>query len=121
MKKRSIIVAVSAIAALLLVVGAASAFMGIGKNAKGNFGQHHETMEKIMEEGKYSDLVAYREESGLNIMPMAADEQSFQDMQEMHKTMEGFHEKYGSGMGKGMGGMQGMMGSKSGMGCPMMG
>ena len=121
MKKRNIIVAVSAIAALLLVVGAASAFMGIGRGAKGDFGQHHETMEKIMEEGKYSDLVAYREESGLNIMPMAADEQSFKDMQEMHKTMEEFHEKYGSGMGKGMGGMRGMMGANGGMRCPMMG
>ena len=57
MKKRNIIVAASALAALLLVVGAVSAFMGIGRGAKGDFGQHHETMEKIMEEGKYSDLV----------------------------------------------------------------
>ena len=121
MKKRNIIAAASAMAALLLVVGAASAFMGIGRGAKGDFSQHHETMEKIMEAGKYSDLVAYREESGLNIMPMAADEQSFQEMQEMHETMEAFHEKYSSGMGKGMGGMRGMMGSKGGMRCPMMG
>lgn len=121
MKKRNIIVALSALAALLLAVGAASAFMGIGRGVKGDFSQHHETMEKIMEEGRYSDLVGYREESGLDIMPMATDEQSFRDMQEMHETMEKFHEKYGSGMGKGMGGMHGMMGANGGMGCPMMG
>lgn len=121
MKKRSIILAGAALAVLLVAVGAVSAFMGMGRGSKGDFSQHHETMEKIMEEGSYADLVAYREESGLNIMPMATDEQSFQDMQEMHKTMEKFHDKYGSGMGKGMGGMRGMMGANMGSGCQMMG
>ncbi len=127
MKKIGLVIAV--LASLLALAGIASAYMGFGmfgkSNGTSNGTSTYSEMEKIMEEGAYSDLVEYRQKTGLGIMPWIDTDEEFKDMQEMHNAMEKFHEKYGMQMqGNGMmnGGMGMMHGSGAGMGgCPMMG
>jgi hypothetical protein len=109
------------------LVGAAFAFNGLGRGqTNGTVDQetrqaHQETMEQIMEEGSYADLLAQREADGIDYMPMVDSEEDFEAMQAHHKLMEEYREangiEQGQGLEKGMmrGRGQGMRGN-----CPMM-
>ena len=125
-----------AFAALLILAGIAAAYMGgrwngmarqnngfdgIGMmNGAGMMGAgimqgmhlYHEDMEKIMEDGKYSDLVALRQKTGVNMMPWVDNEEEFKAMQTMHESMEDMHEKM-MNSSNGFNG-KGMMGNFSG-------
>ena len=103
------------------VVGQNNGFNGMGMmNGAGIMGAgmmqnmylHHEAMEELMENGKYSDLAALRNKLGFNMMPFVDNEEKFKAMQTMHESMEGMHEKMGNSS-NGFNGM-GMMGNFSG-------
>ena len=65
--------------------------------------KHHERMEKILENGTYQDLLDYRNEIGMNVMPWVTDEESFLELKERHKEMEEYHKTYGVGIRDGNG------------------
>ncbi|MBI1936191.1 hypothetical protein HYS31_07160 [Candidatus Woesearchaeota archaeon] len=121
MEKKNIAMVVAALAILLVFAGVAAA-QGIWKvkqenlQANGIIGmggmgmmhggmtggsmmqgmmQHHEEMEKVMEEGAYSDLAALREKYGINFMPWVENEEDFQLAKQMHEKMDKYHEKNG--------------------------
>jgi len=119
---KSIILGVFAILGLIAVVGFVDAHGGYGNLYRGvqsteEFNEHHERMEEILEEGTYQDLVDYREETGMPIMPWVTNEETFQEAKERHEAMEEIHEKYGYGMNRRGFGQRGY---GFGAGCPMM-
>ncbi len=73
---------------------------------------YHDEMLKIMEQGTYADLAAFRQKIGFNIMPYVTDDATFTEAQEHHKIMAEWHKKAGIPLGVGMHGRGG--------GCPMM-
>ena len=113
----SLVFVVIAVISLLILAGIAMAQMGWKWSNKKDSNQwfgmgmmhgmmaYHEGMEKVMEEGTYNDLVAFREKLGFKIMPWIDNEQEFKEMQELHEKMEKLHEENEFGM----------------QGCPMMG
>ena len=114
---KKLIVALVAALSVLLIAGLATA-QGMWKNKESEMGmqgmhgnmmkgmmQHHEEMEKVMEEGTYADLVKLREENSFNIMPWVENEEDFQLAKKMHEKMEKYREDKGLGAGH----------------CPMMG
>lgn len=110
MKKRKLVFVAVAIASLLILAGAVLAH-GRGSGFEMD-SSHHNEMEDIMEEGTYSDLVELREDYGVNMMPWVNNEETFEEAQERHVTMEEFHKEYGSRMHRSK-----MMGGFSGHGC----
>ena len=131
MEKKNWSVAIAAIVGLLVLAGVVTAqgmwrsdngedaangdmpmhgMMGMGNMAgMGGMMQHHEDMEKVMEEGTYSDLVKLREELGFNMMPWVENEEDFELAQKIHEKMGKSHEENGMGM------------MVKGHKCPMMG
>ncbi|MFH1649739.1 MAG: hypothetical protein ABIA93_04275 [Candidatus Woesearchaeota archaeon] len=122
------------IVGMLLVVGLVGtvfAFGGLGRT-QGNgalsdtqWQAHHDTMEQIMEEGSYADLVSKRDADGVNYMPMVDREEQFIAMQERHAEMEQYREENGIEAGQrmhnGQGMRQGMPGAGKGHGFKMAG
>ena len=83
-----------AIISLLLLAGIVAAHGGMGRIYGTN-----EKLEKTLESDKYSDLEEFRKETGFNVMPWVGSEEEFEEMREMHESMEEFHSKYRHGMG----------------------
>jgi len=100
------IIALVAVATLsLLVIAGIAAAQGMWKNKdsqqmgmqgmgmmhgsvmKGMI-QHHAEMEKLMEEGTFSDLVKLREKYDFNIMPWVENEADFALAKQIHEKME---------------------------------
>ncbi|MBI4452016.1 hypothetical protein HY637_01175 [Candidatus Woesearchaeota archaeon] len=117
---KKVTIAFVAIVSALLIAGAAAAqgmwrskanaqnWQGMGMmngNMMKGMMQHHEEMEKVMEEGTYTDLAKLREEYGFSIMPWVENEEDFQLAKKMHEKMEKYREENGPGAGH----------------CPMMG
>jgi hypothetical protein len=98
----------------LLIVGIVSASLAFaygGSFSGQGQGTHYQDMQKIMSTGTYSDLVAYRQSTGTNIMPWVQNEQDFALAQQMHSKMTQWRQSNGVPSGQGFG---------RGGGCPMM-
>jgi len=100
---------------------------GFGNQTAESMKIHHESMEKIIETGTYADLEQYREESGINLMPMVQNQDDFEVHQKMHQQMEQWHEEnISNNINSDPKSRRGMMGKgfaqngKAGFGCPMM-
>jgi len=133
--RRSLVLSVLAIIGVISAIGFVSAYgygNGFGMKYMRYTGlnetnpwyeEHHEKMEEILEEGTYQDLVEYRNEIGMPVMPWVTDEESFLKAKERHEVMEEFHETYGYGTGPrngpGYGGYRGGRGYGLRMGCLM--
>ena len=94
----------------LLAVGAVAAY-GFGQG--GFASEHHEDMEAIVEDGSFEDLEAFRAENGFGGPWWVDDEESFEQWQARHESMEGKGFQARQGMGRGRHGGMG--------GCPYMG
>ncbi len=49
---------------------------------------NHESMEEIFEDGTYADLLAYRQKTGLQVLPWVDSKEEFTLAKEMHERME---------------------------------
>lgn len=98
---KQILIAIFAVITVMVI----SAGLAIAHNSGyGIFDEErHETMEEIMENGTFEDLEAYRQDTGLKIMPWVDSEEDFEKAQGLHEQMEGFHEENGYGQ-RGAGG-----------------
>lgn len=107
---------VTTILLALLVIGIVSASIAFayggrfGASKENGTKTHYQDMQKIIENGTYTDLVEYRQTTGFNVMPCVQNEDDFTQAKQRHLKMGQYGQNNGQ-CGQGFG--------KRG-GCPML-
>lgn len=72
----------------LLATGLVTAGVVFASGAEKTNNDHHEQMEKIIEEGTYQDLVDYRDDTDYRMAPWVDSKEDFETLNERHEQME---------------------------------
>lgn len=84
------------ITALFAVLSVTYAYYG---NSLSGMGFYHDEVESIIEDGTYSDLVAFREDTNSRMANWVTSEEDFQLLKERHELMEEIGYTLDRGMG----------------------